>query len=56
MLPWIIGVVVLAVVVWAFWPRRKGIADGTLRRSVRNTQDHASREDRTIGGTGAGGF
>ena len=34
MVVWIvIGVVVLAIGGWAFWPHRRGVADGDVRRS-----------------------
>ncbi|MDF1603098.1 hypothetical protein [Nocardioides sp. YIM 152315] len=34
MLLWIIiGIAALAVAGWAFWPRRRGVVDGEVRRS-----------------------
>ena len=39
MLVWIIvGVVVLAVAGWAFWPRRRGVADAEVRGLKRRSQ------------------
>ena len=34
MIVWIvIGIVVLGAAGWAFWPRRRGVVDGRVRRS-----------------------
>lgn len=36
---WIIaGIVVLAAASWAFWPRRRGIVDGDVRKLERRSQ------------------
>ena len=51
MVLWIIGAVVLAVVVWAFWPRRRGIADRELELKRSITEGEAGRNDRTPGGS-----
>jgi hypothetical protein len=50
MVAWIIGVVVLAAVVWAFWPRRRGIADGELSRRRARAETRAARHDGTLSG------
>jgi hypothetical protein len=50
----IVAVVVVALAVWAFWPRRRGITDADVRRSLRKTQadlDEFRRPD-TSGGIG----
>ena len=53
MLLWIIiGIVVVAAGVWAFWPRRRGVVDGDVRRSRRTTQGKVGNYD---SGTGFGG-
>ncbi|WP_395655909.1 hypothetical protein [Nocardioides sp.] len=39
MVVWIIvGVVVVALAVFAFWPRKRGIVDGEVRQSRRRDQ------------------
>ena len=53
MLLWIvIGAAVVALAAFAFWPRRKGIVDGDVRRSRRRDQGHAEPYDNP----GFGGF
>ena len=52
---WIaLAVVLLALAVWALWPRRRGIVDGDVRRQLRQTQTDVDRFRRpdTSGGIG----
>ncbi len=52
---WItLAVVLLALAVWALWPRRHGIVDGDVRRQLRKTQTDVDRFRRpdTSGGIG----
>ena len=42
---WILAaVVVLALAVYAFWPRNRGIVDGEVRRSRRRDQGRALQD------------
>ncbi len=38
----VIGVVVLALAGWAFYPRRRGVVDGAIGESTRNTSGRAN--------------
>ncbi|MEP9365526.1 hypothetical protein ABLE68_21340 [Nocardioides sp. CN2-186] len=47
MVIWIVvGVVVLALAGWAFFPRRRGVMDGEIERSQRTLEGRAGIYDR----------
>jgi hypothetical protein len=55
MVVWIVvGVVVLALAVFAFWPRKRGIVDGSVRSARRLDQGRAENYDNP--GIGGGGL
>jgi hypothetical protein len=50
----VVAVVALALAVYAFWPRKRGIVDGEVRRSRRRTQGEVQSYSNPngFGGTG----
>lgn len=57
MLLWIvIGAVVLAIAGWAFWPGRRGIADGEICNLKRRSQGDVENYDNPSGPNFGGPF
>lgn len=51
----VVGVVVLAIAAWAFWPRVGGVDDGNARRKIAISQGRGTAEGRPTGGNFLGG-
>lgn len=53
MIVWIVvGIAVVAVGLWAFWPRRRGIVDGQVQSVRSRTQGDVENYDNSFGPTG----
>lgn len=53
MVVWIIvGIAVVALAAFAFWPREKGIRDATVRSAQRRTQGEVEHGDNPFGPAG----
>lgn len=51
----VVGIVVLAIAAWAFWPRAGGLNDGDVRRKIAIRQGRATAEGRSTDGNSMGG-